>query len=194
MKRRIALALGVLVALAASAASIGVAPLYASHGSGVDGRTNLATWYQNPSIPSSWTTALGNGALVWDNVSSQCHDFVRQPYPNGQWFVWKNSNYDGREGVYAITPADHAAVMFDGAETWHLNVDASPGSGSLDLWSVAAHEFGHILSLAHAEFYGGPSTATMAGGSGSYYGQTWRRTLESYDQTHERNLYPTGSC
>lgn len=180
----------VIVAVLAIVSAVVAPSVLATHANSVDGRTNKSSWHISASIPSSWTTALSNGALVWDNVSSQCHDFVRYQ-SGGSFFTWQGP-IDGFKGVYAVTSSSHSSIEFDQAEMWHLNVNATPGSGSVDLWSVAAHEFGHILSLAHAEFYGGPSAATMWGTLN--YGDISKRSLETYDQTHERGLYPVGSC
>ncbi len=68
------------------------------------------------------------------------------------------------------------------------DVNAYPGPSSVDLWSIAAHEFGHTLYLSHS----GVSSDTMAR---SYdYGWYWARTLESGDRSGIQALYPTGSC
>ncbi len=80
--------------------------------------------------------------------------------------------FDGPSGVLAhafypsVPPAPVTEIMgdahFDEDETWTVVVP--PGAGSIDLVTVAAHEFGHSLGLGHstvsgalmAPFYGGP--------------------------------------
>jgi len=82
------------------------------------------------------------------------------------------SPFDGPSGVLAhafypsVPPAPPTPIMgdahFDEAETWTVAVP--PGAGTIDLVTVAAHEFGHSLGLGHsavnsalmAPFYGGP--------------------------------------
>jgi hypothetical protein len=151
-------------------------------------RTNLSAWHTSSNIPAGWEQALINGALVWDNVPSQCHDFQRVGTGSGQIPLWQGA-IDGAGGVYAITTDAHNNIKFDSAETWHLNVNTSPGGNSLDLWSIAAHEFGHTLSLNHG--MAAPTDTMYATYS---YGQTYFRTLEFADRTRIQALYPTGSC
>ena len=82
------------------------------------------------------------------------------------------SPFDGAGTVLAhafypsVPPTPPTAIMgdahFDEAETWTVTVP--PGSGTIDLVTVAAHEFGHSLGLGHSDvtgalmapFYGGP--------------------------------------
>lgn len=86
--------------------------------------------------------------------------------------------FDGGGGVLAhaffpsVPPAAPSAIMgdahFDDAETWTVAVP--PGAATIDLVTVAAHEFGHSLGLDHsavagalmAPFYGGPHRAVEA--------------------------------
>lgn len=77
------------------------------------------------------------------------------------------SSFDGPSGIlaHAFYPPPNGGDIagdahFDEAETWSVNL---PPSGT-DLYTVAAHEFGHALGLAHSTvndalmypFYGGP--------------------------------------
>lgn len=182
-----------LAAVAAGAALMTVAgPAQATHGSCVDGRTNKSSWFISGGVPSDWTTALSNGALTWDNIQGDSHNFVRYQAGPADFNAYRGA-IDGKYGVFAITPADHSAVKFDSGETWHLNVNVQPGSSALDLWSEAAHEFGHVISLAHSnDCYGvgtfGSTAPTMFGGYD--YGLSWKRTLETYDVSHEKAIYP----
>ncbi len=68
--RGLALAVCALIAGAAATA----AP---AHHNEIDHRTNKYTWHFDYGITSGMHDALINGALVWDNVPSQCHDFQR---------------------------------------------------------------------------------------------------------------------
>ncbi|MFN8221960.1 MAG: matrixin family metalloprotease [Gaiellales bacterium] len=154
-----------------------------------DHRTNLYTWHTSSNIPSSWDQALMNGVLGWDNVTNQCHDFVRVATGAGQIPQWRGTiDGAGQQTIYAITTFNHNNIEYDTAEPWHLNTGTSPGGSSLDLWSVAAHENGHTLALIHSS----TSAETMFATYG--YGRSDWRTLESGDRTRIRALYPPGSC
>jgi hypothetical protein len=57
-------------------------------------------------------------------------------------------NFDGKHGTlaHAYPPSGHLAgdIHFDAAENWNIDYD---------LFSVALHEIGHSLGLAHSNFY-----------------------------------------
>jgi hypothetical protein len=149
--RRLALSLAVLCMIA-----LGVASVAAAHQNEIDHRTNKNTWHFDFGITAGMHDALINGALVWDNVPSQCHDFQRltgsSQIPQQRWYI------GGNRGIFAVTADGHNQIAYDDGDTWHLNVNAFPGPSSVDLWSIAAHEFGHTLYLSHS----GVSSDTMA--------------------------------
>lgn len=176
MKRALVIVLLGLISAFASASAV------RAHFSGGDHPSYMSTWYTGGSIPSGWSDALVNGVLVWDNVSSQCHDFQRV---SGSGQILHMREYqDGAGNQYAFATWEHDRVSYDSSETWHLNVNVTPGSSSVDLWSTSAHENGHILSLVHS----GTSGDTMY----PYwnYGDYYLRTLTANDQFRERSIYP----
>jgi len=172
------------IALLAAAAivALGAAGAVRGHWTGGDHPSFLNTWYTGGSIPSDWSDALVNGVLVWDNVTSQCHDFQR--VTGSGHILHMRSAVDGKGGTYAWTTDEHNRVTYDAGETWHLNINVYPGSSSVDLWSTAAHENGHVLHLVHS----GYTDDTMY----PYwnYGDYYPRTLTANDQYRERNIYP----
>ncbi len=94
-------------------------------------------------------------------------------------------NFDGASGVlaHAFYPPPNGGTLagdvhFDEAETWTVNL---PPSG-IDLITVAAHEFGHSLGLAHSSVPG----ALMA----PFYNGA-HRNLESDDIAGIQTIYGT---
>lgn len=71
--------------------------------------------------------------------------------------------------------ATEADILFDSTDAWHHYTSMAKCSGELDLWSVAAHEVGHVVGVAHLS---GPAQ-TMALGAGRC--TTYRRTLGRVD-------------
>jgi hypothetical protein len=153
-----------------------------AHTTGADHPTWLEQWYLGASLPSSWYDAVINGALVWDNVTGQCHDFQRV---SSGVLAMRDPN-DGAGGTYAYVTSDHTVIHFDSTETWHLNINVQNGSSSLDLWGIAAHEFGHVLHLWHSASNNGDTMQP-----GVSYADSWtQRTLTANDQFRERSIYP----
>jgi Matrixin len=184
-----------LLALVLLSALVGLAllssPAQANHANCGNARTGKSTWFISGGVPSGWTDALIDSALVWDHIQGDSHNFYRVGGPPADFNVFRGA-IDGKFGIQALTPADHGVVKFDSDETWHLNVNVTPGASSLDLWSVGAHEFGHILSLAHSDCFGvGNGTSSDPTMYCCYaYGASYRRSLEAYDVNHELALYP----
>jgi peptidoglycan hydrolase-like protein with peptidoglycan-binding domain/acylphosphatase len=153
---------------------------------------NLTYGFQNftpdltqAQIRSAITQALG----MWSAVTPLA--FTEVPFANNPDMVIRfvagdhgdGSPFDGPSGILAhgfYPPPNGGAIAgdlhFDEAETWTVNL---PPSG-IDLVSVALHEFGHTLGLAHS---------TVAGAVMAPFYTGAHRNLESDDIAGIRALY-----
>jgi Matrixin len=176
--------LGVCIFLALIAAGVAYAAHFGGYENGAP--SYRETWHLSTGTTSNWDGAISNGALVWDNVPYQCHDF-RQVSGSSQIYQYKLP-IDGQGNAWGEAGYYHDYVTYDADETWHLNVNVHPQGSSLDAWSVAAHELGHILSLAHTANDGPPIPTMYIGGLD--YGEYWPRTLEASDRSRIQEIYP----
>jgi hypothetical protein len=133
------------------------------------GFQNFSSDLTQAQVRSAMAQALG----LWSAVTPLT--FTEIPFASNPDFKIRfvsgdhgdGSNFDGPGGVFSacIYPPPNGGDIagdahFDEAETWSVNL---PASGT-DLVTVAAHEFGHALGLAHSTtqgalmyaYYGGP--------------------------------------
>jgi hypothetical protein len=133
-------------------------------------------------IPSSWATSLNNGASVWTNAGADFH------------FSWLTSSTSrlyysslGVDGAPASTIETFSGTSMTKCKTY-FNSDkqwsTSGESNKIDVQSVAAHEFGHWLSLNHST----NPDATMY--MYVYRGDIKMRDLHSDDIAGIRSIYP----
>ncbi len=155
--------------------------------------TNSVTYgFQNFTAdltPTQIRTAIAQAFGLWSAVTPL--RFTEIPFASNPQikirFVTGNhgdgSNFDGPSGVLAhafYPPPNNGDLAgdthFDDAETWSVNLPAS----GIDLVTVAAHEFGHALGLAHSTTSGALMYA--------YYGGP-HRNLEADDIAGIRSIY-----
>jgi peptidoglycan hydrolase-like protein with peptidoglycan-binding domain len=136
-------------------------------------------------------SAIQQALAQWSAVTPLT--FTEVPFANNPDMVIRfvtgdhgdGSSFDGPGGILAhgfYPPPNGGAIAgdlhFDESETWTVNL---PPSG-IDLVTVALHEFGHTLGLAHS---------TVAGAvMGPYYSGS-HRNLESDDIAGIQALYGT---
>ena len=92
-------------------------------------------------------------------------------------------NFDGVLGIiaHAFSPED-GRVHFDDAEFWSVNVHKDKAPQALDLTSVAIHEVGHVIGLAHSTVRNSVMFPSIAP-------HHTRRTLSEDDVQGIRELY-----
>lgn len=160
-------------------------------------------------IRTAVSTAFGYWAavtpLTFTEVSNASNPEIRVRFVTGDH--GDGSPFDGPSGVlaHAFYPPPNGGDIagdshFDDAETWSINL---PPSGT-DLYTVAAHEFGHALGLAHSTvndalmypFYGGPHrflhADDIAGIQALYGVEQWhtnKQVLRVFATYHAKNAW-----
>jgi hypothetical protein len=114
--------------------------------------TNYHRYRIFSSVPANWVAHINWAGDVWDGVPAQTHPaFIEVGFSHH--FSVNKVAIDGQGGVAANMSVLHngtvEAMKFDTSEIWHAGVGAPP-QGPLDLRSIALHEFGHALYLAHS--------------------------------------------
>lgn len=135
-------------------------------------------------VPSSWVSsgALYQGRRVWSDAGSKFRFYYSSDASS-----YVTAGYYGETGWLAVTYIYRWApwyiskciTKFNRSYPW--SIDGSPGY--YDVQSVAAHEFGHWLSLGHSSYY----YATMYKSIGT--GETWKRTLHWDDIAGIKYIY-----
>lgn len=142
--------------------------------------------------------------LTFTEVANASNPEIRIRFASGDH--GDGSPFDGASGVlaHAFYPPPNGGDIagdahFDDAETWSVNLPAT----GIDLYTVAGHEFGHALGLAHSTvagslmypYYGGPHrnlTDDDIAGIQSIYGTSpwFTGTLDRvYSTPHSRNAW-----
>jgi peptidoglycan hydrolase-like protein with peptidoglycan-binding domain len=144
--------------------------------------------------PVQVRTAIAEALRIWSDVTTLT--FTEVPVGSNPDFVIRfatgdhgdGSSFDGVGRVLAhafFPPPNGGAIAgdahFDEAETW--TVDLPVPTGGVDLVTVAAHEFGHSLGLAHSSIPGALMFPSYAGAM---------RRLAQDDIDGIRSLYPWG--
>lgn len=163
---------------------------------------NASTAYHYASnVPSSARTAIhaGNHTIIDDHPLSAVED------PDSFNHILWSSNCDVAclDRWTTVSSGEHITgfdLNFDPSVSWNTNTSLGHGAFStLDLWSVAAHEWGHAVGMGHSETGLGhdcqePSVvntnlATMTQGACITGGHTERRTLHEDDFLGRCQIY-----
>ncbi|QXU42536.1 matrixin family metalloprotease [Pedobacter sp. D749] len=133
----------------------------------------IGAWFQENFLPGinitiGYTTSINNAD-------------IKIGWYKGDHGDGANNAFDGRGGVlaHAFYPTS-GVIHFDDDENWSAS-SLGPEFGTIDIASVAAHEFGHTIGLDHSECI----NATM---TPHYFGLNMR-TLSVDDVVGSRIIY-----
>lgn len=152
-----------------------------------------ANYRINATVPATWHPAINRAANTWTAVPTSAWNWNQVSFLGN---VIRRRAIDGPGGtlghailVNVLGVIISFSMEFDTDENWHIGLGA-PGSNQIDLESVAAHEFGHALGLAHTQVIHclliNPATMCPAYPVGSIS----FRTLEQDDINGVSSLYP----
>lgn len=148
------------------------------------------------SLPAAFKTPTNNAASGWSGAGGANFRFARC----SEGHVWAYGHVDGFEGpILAATTLTwywdgttrimvDADTTYDHDEHWWTSTGSPVPGDKIDAWSVAAHEFGHWLSLDHSCTSPDGKIPTMC--SPIPYGTWWARTLAQDDIDGIKYLYP----
>lgn len=154
---------------------------------------NDTNYYDRHTLPASWVSGLTSSASQWNNVSPSPFTWVSNSSSNND--VTRGA-IDGSGNTLGVTTVwysggniTRATVKFDSAENWYLGA-GTPGPSQVDYRSVATHEMGHALGLAHTQPTNCPSNPNKATMCPFYaLGTTYMRSLEQDDKNGTNALY-----
>ncbi len=123
------------------------------------GCRTVVYWYIDPTISSSWTTAITNAVSKWDNSGYCSPDFIKTASSNAARLKFRNEAdgaYCGADFAvrawYAVACRNYAnsstdqlwTVAFNGREAFGVGA-----SSAFDVESIALNEMGHVVYLDH---------------------------------------------
>jgi len=170
-------------------------------------------------VPAGHAASIKRGVETWDAVimdlaltqgAKRANSTVDFACPNNNEIHYENIGTTASGAVAVCEGTSGNIVSFemgiDKRSYWYAGADpngiapaACGGTGQpscqLDLQSVAAHEAGHTLGIAHLDGVTGTCpiggvAATMCLANGVGWGETFTRTLEDHDRHTIMPLYP----
>lgn len=152
--------------------------------------------YDYHTLTSSWKSAVSYGSSRWNMTGSL---FEWAPGESGENDVYRDY-IDGAGKVVGATSTwpqlacgtiTRMTLRFDTSEKWYVDSGTTPSSSQMDARSVAAHEFGHGLGLAHTQSSRctGSESALPTMCASYPAGKTYFRSLQQDDKDGVLSLY-----
>lgn len=155
---------------------------------------NFIRFAYHASVPASFKPRILDGSNTWNNEGREL--FFQNGNGNEITITYEDLLFPNGDAL-AISMT-YAGACFPKICTGSMAFNTSPGNytfytgtgtpnggaNQVDLWSVAAHEWGHQVSLTHSS----NSADTMWGTTTA--GDTKQRTLTTHDRQGINALYP----
>lgn len=150
-----------------------------------------ADWFPYGSPPTDVVARWRNGAAAWDQTNGHQFNYVERNDSSSSPAYWFPGDPCGNSNFVAcayITYSNYFIVEnssyteFESDLYWYTGTGA-PFPGQIDLWSLASHEFGHLVGLGHSA----NSSQTMYGTIAT--ASTHARSLEAGDRLGRCEIY-----
>jgi len=166
----------------------------------VNGYDYWIVWRFDSGFPSNSTMRnyVSNGRFEWNDVGRELWFSWNQSASDP--FVWVRYNdlwwpFNGALAVAVKQNCYHSAYICSADITFNKTIDGGwqhwygqPGftcdNKYVDIWSTAAHEFGHLVSLNHSPQTADTMYATIECAT------TNKRSLTTHDKDGIKQLYP----
>jgi len=166
--------------------------------SGYKWSNKSATVYFYCGLNSNWRNAISAGMTTWNNVKGFNNETIvplgfttNSNHANKIYVTTSNQNWLGI--TYPYTDGNGSLVNVEIAfNTGKFDFATGAVSGKYDIQSVATHELGHALGIAHCHEIGSTcfsSTCSSNVMQPTIPTNTVRRNLTSYDSSSKQVIY-----
>ena len=149
-------------------------------------------WYKDNVPTGYFRDRVSNGRMLWNNVNRELYFYrssssvriwigYQQPgWPNDKKLALANWN------VFPTTEMHNATIDFNPIYSWYTGSSLPVPADKYDVYTLAGHEFGHLVQLGHSS---SPDLMYDQFAAGEA-----RRALSSHDKSGISALYRTSGC